>query len=267
MTWLTYSVVKFVPDPVKDERVNIGVIVSDDERQFATKFIDNFELLKERYSILGIDLLKSIVSSYDVNLRDRKRSLEDLHKSSLKNNRIWVESPRATNSASIEEAVSEIYSQMISIPEKQDGRRIQNSLDKKIEDVLYNKLGMEKRHVRRSCVVEGMKTNGKFHYVFGNGHITDILQRISFDVRNKDHALQQVKSFVYDSSDIHKKSGKINCIAYMPIPKNPCAQHKEAINILNDSDDCILVDDGSLMECLMEIRKRCGYMGGTRADA
>ncbi len=118
MVWLTYTVVKFIPDPVKDERVNIGVIVSDDNGLCGTRFINNFEILEKRYSIEDADLLKEIISSYDANLRNNKQDLKDLHNRSTKDHRIKIESPRATNSASIEEAVSEIYSQMISIPEK-----------------------------------------------------------------------------------------------------------------------------------------------------
>ncbi len=257
MTWFSYTVVKFIPDPVKDERVNIGVIVLGDDGSCKSKFVKNFNFIKKIYSISDVDLLEFVLSNYDYNKSKQDVNLlQKLYENSIRDHRIKVESPRAINSNSILVAVDELFLQMISIPEKQHISNALTDLDNKITKILYKKIKMQRRFVKRHHCVSGKKTNSKYDYVFMNGHVTNILQRISFDILNKDHALQKVKSFVYDSIDIHEKLDNITCVAYVPTPKKICEQHVEAVEVLKSSKYCTLVDDNSLETCLVRIHEK-----------
>ncbi len=256
MVCFSYSVIKFIPDPVKDERVNIGVIVVDNDGNTKLKFITNFKFLHTRYFSDDFDLLEIIISNYGKNDEKNPKYIESLYENSLKDHRIKVDSPRAIISESIDAAVKKVYSNMISVPEIKHSSKMVYSLDNNISNILYDKIKMPKQYVKRFHLVSGNKTRRKFDYVFMNGHVTDILQRISFDVAEKEQALQRVKSFDYDSSDIRAKFNSVSCVAYIPVPENHCEQHDEALKVLHSSVNCNLVDDDSLEQCLIGINKK-----------
>ena len=206
MAWFTYTVAKFIPDPIKYEPVNVGVIVCNDDGQKETKFITNFDFLKTRYSVAGIDLFEDILNSFDTNTKKSKKSLKTISEDSKRNHRMEIEPPRVINSQSMKSAVNELYKQMISIPAKRHLEAI--SLVSTVRQMVAKKIKIQKEHVRRKHSIQGKTAKTEYDFVFGNGKISDVLQVISFDVADKDKSLYRAKSFVYDSNDIRL----LNCL-------------------------------------------------------
>ncbi len=123
----SYSIVRFISDPVRGEALNLGVIVVGDEKhEAASAFLPHF---KTRLSLLDpwatpsiierlIDTLSARVASYQPpigGVNEMIVSSKDLqHLSSTMKNQLQVSEPRLYRASSLKAAVDELFADLVS---------------------------------------------------------------------------------------------------------------------------------------------------------
>src|SRR5437660_1452848 len=126
-----YSLVRFVPDVVRGERINLGVlVVSDEDRDSAARFLSSFG---QRVTILdpGCDpgglgrVLETLRARFCSVQRSSLYDLADeriVSKTGLQNltdiltNELQLSKPRMYRSATLESAVDELFSDLVMPP-------------------------------------------------------------------------------------------------------------------------------------------------------
>ena len=114
-----YAVAKFIPDFVKDEPINIGVIVHEKDADVSHgKFIENFDYVKTRNPSANIKALQNIVQHY---IGKQKITSPD-YMSRLSNDCRYSIQFRVTCSKkadTIDQAVNELFEEYITVEPKQ----------------------------------------------------------------------------------------------------------------------------------------------------
>ena len=115
MNTYNFVVARFVPDLIRNEPVNVGIIVNDSKtyRSFG-RFVENFRPLISRYKDCNIAALKTIIETvrgeYEL---ESNESLEILSKNSQYQLRFTE--PRAIRSEDHLQAIESLYKRYISI--------------------------------------------------------------------------------------------------------------------------------------------------------
>ena len=105
-----FVVAKVIPDFVKNESVNVGIIVSDHPhaKKYFGKFIKNFHPFFTRYPDFNIPALETIVESYrGEHLPDSDNFLENLSKNSY--SQLQFTEPRVIISSDPKQAMDILY--------------------------------------------------------------------------------------------------------------------------------------------------------------
>lgn len=120
MTECEFSVIKYVPDIVRFEPVNIGVALLDKKnKQMHNKYITNFN---EFFNRLGVEKIHGLERSFenykpllDVDTTDYLWKLHDSFHGS-----VFYSEPIKVNAKEIDITLQQVFNKMISIPEKQE---------------------------------------------------------------------------------------------------------------------------------------------------
>lgn len=116
-----YSIVHYVPDPIRDERINIGVIVVDDENLVAyAKFLPNFSRAKQ-FGHEDITFLIEFAQSVELEIREQKNLSSNMPRWNINrlkelnlnwNNSIQI-SQMKVSTLPINQLINKIYSRFI----------------------------------------------------------------------------------------------------------------------------------------------------------
>lgn len=122
MTSCEFSVIKYVPDIVKFEPVNIGISLLDKKnKKMHNKYITNFELFFKR---LGVEKIHGFEKSFENYKKtvdvDSEDYLWKLHNGF--HGSVFYSEPVLVDSESIDQTMQQLYNKMISLSEKESGR-------------------------------------------------------------------------------------------------------------------------------------------------
>lgn len=258
MPTFNYVIAKFVPDLVRNEPINIGVIVHDSKNKIATgKFIDNFRALAQRYHNVNVSALKGILSSFTGSYKiDSANYLSKLGKE-FQYQLVFAE-PSGIVAGTPEQALSEIYGRFISIDTKRQ-KRI--ALTKPQLRALVSQ-GIKKAEFDRKWVqvkprIEGTIGHFVFDYGFKNGKVRDLVHTISFDV-NPETALRDAKALAISVEDALSRDEELSCTAIIHPPHKDAivAEYYEpAIGYLKDKD-CDVKDEEHIQPYLLTVKSK-----------
>ncbi len=235
MTPCRYLVAKYVGDDVRDEPINIGIIIqSENNRKTISKFITNYN--KIRTGGEDVTILKEILEKIHHEISESKDK-KILDKIALKyTGKIKFTEPRPTLVDDLEHEANSLFERYISI-EQAVIEQIEKITLPLIKKQVWHYLAEDFRgYAKRNVVIKGKRS--KFRYDFMLGRKDQILQAISYDAYD---SLKKTKLVDWNVRDAIEANGlkysNFGMIISRPTPDNPKyekinQQYKEGIGIL-----------------------------------
>jgi Protein of unknown function (DUF3037) len=216
-----FSVVRFVPDAVRGEFVNIGVIVgSDQTAEWTLRLTDN----RKRAQKIDVDsrlghALK-YVEKMEREIEEYRDAIEDAQAPEMEISAAWLRllasqsrnvvqltEPAAVSAESIHDALEFVFDQFVLEAESQRAKFIPRSTAvARIADA-YRQLNLTGDHVVRRPRVHGPKYADTFDFVVGNGRAVQLAQAFSFAVSGQESVIERVKSWSWTVKDIRENGG------------------------------------------------------------
>lgn len=239
-----FAVVKFVPDPLRDEPINVG-IVGVTEDGFGCRFLERLSGLKpvlDNEDIKGLDVaINFLRSSID---RSRDRSLEDLQELLYGQIRLselmggLAEDPRAFLDDQFELYVSGPTAANKSRP-GEDRTKVKDKIRKAIgargrQSELFS---LSKRRVK------GRLSSYQFDFGVMNGRAT-LIHAISFQTQAP-YALNEARILAFAADDT-KRAHDAAIVAVVAPPLEPTPLYDEARRVLESQTDVFEATDEQL---------------------
>lgn len=220
----SYSVVRFVPDPVRGEYVNVGIVAGSDdasewqlrtlENQKRARSLDEKGLLPLVWGFIDdigrkIDQFDEAVQTSLFEVEDEKPSerwLEQL--SSESRNVIQLSPPAVIVAESVNEALDMLFEQFVVDPEH---RRY--SFKRKHAALAairhsYRDAGLRiGKDFDEGAKVKGQHHNERFDFVVANGQAVQLAQTWSFQQPNQEELAERVKAWAFTVEDVRDNGG------------------------------------------------------------
>ncbi|CAI9832586.1 hypothetical protein IBTHAUMO2_870001 [Nitrosopumilaceae archaeon] len=223
-----YSVIKYVPDDVRDEAINVGVLLrSTEDKKFDHKVVTNFGKFRK---IPDAPILKEALEKL-INEYDGAESLEDMYKKM--NHKIRLSIPRSMMVNNLEEDKKALFDEFVSVRDDPAKESVPDMIRQHIWDSIKSKDG-----ATYNKPVKGKESTFVFDYYYKNGDP----KFVSVMAFTSIHALNKTKAFdwsVLDIMNVHKY--KIG--SFLPLLVEPRGHHTgntargyydQAVGILDD---------------------------------
>lgn len=245
-----YSIVRYVPDVIRGESVNIGVVVEAKDKGNKIKefkFTERFNRAAKIDPHLNVSALEQVAQHALEQIRVEAQGMElnDLV-ANYSGGKIQLTQPRLTIVDDLEREVNELYDQFI-VDEK-EGRRhgvTDPILKKEVKEILA-KHGFKSDKLRFHSSKDPVAVNGKrATHTFDisvqvNSHY-DFIRCISFDVEDYLTKISATKVLAYDAKDVKEKHKRAEVISILHPPQRFSGKERnrafnEARLILKDED-------------------------------
>ncbi len=231
-----YLVVKYVDDEVKDEPINMGIILqSKKDFKISSKFVTDYQKL--RYRVGNCSMVKLILESISDEI-SRSKEKDILKKISSKfTGKLRFTEYRGTLAESLDKEVDSLYNRYVSIIEMPERSKIIRL--PYMRKHVWNFVS-PRGNVYRNQIIEGKKSKYRYDLVFG--HNDKIFQSIAFDAQD---SLKKTKLFDWNTMDAIMKNGLVEdnfgVIISKPSKINPkydkvSEQYEEGLSILESKD-------------------------------
>lgn len=257
MTTYSYVIARFVPDMVKNEPINVGVLLQSDNKKIEGKFIENFRTLAMRYHDVNVKALQGIFDSFrgshEVNNYDHLEKLSTDFQYQLLFTR-----PTAIVAGTPQQAMEKLYEKFISVEPK---KRIKKSLTRIQLRSLVRTQIEEKKFERKwfipKHIVKGPKDHFEFDFAFKNGKVSDLLHTISFE-GNAKNALILAKALALTVEYVMRDNAELSCAALIHPPLDDEKErdfYEPAIGYLKDQQ-CAIKTEEEIPQYITQIRKK-----------
>ena len=273
MVTYSYSVSRFVPDPIKNEPVNIGVIVVDQETgKTAHRFLSNFRVLKSRCRGADLKSLKKMISS--VRVADMPGGASDLENLAQGHtNLLQFTPPRAVVAASLEESLQRAFRTYIGKDVVQDkSDRLKNPRELLLEEIDTALLN--------SGILKGSMMIKRHTFAGRRGHFTPdrsishsdwifTLHAISFNVKTRARIisiLKDAKAFAVDLEDAKAKNDRLECTVVMEPAVDGSSEWNESyVQASGHLEDrkCKVIRRSGVGSCARQLGQRLGLFDST----
>ncbi len=218
-----YSVIRFVPDTVRGEFINVGLICgSEESSEWDIRTITNqrrARQLDDRGFLPRVwDFIDDIGRKVDKNNENLQRGLfeheisakwlEDL--STISNNLLQFTPPAIVVAESIEEAGDLLFEDFIVEPESRRYPRFtKKNAALAAARKAYSEAGLVPgKDFEEGPSVKGLHHRGKFDFIVANGKALQLAQAWSFQIPNQDDLMEQVKAWAWTVSDLRLHGGR-----------------------------------------------------------
>ena len=272
----SYAVSRFVPNPIRNEAVNIGVIVVDAETgRTAHKFRHNLRALKPRCPGADIESLEKMVGSFHVG--DMPGGASDLKRLAHGHtNLLQFTPPRAVVAPSLEDSLRRAFETYIG----EDAAQSEPARSKGPRALL---LGRIDAALAGACIAGDMVVKrpalpgrrGRFmpdRCVPGDGWSL-ALHAISFAAGAKSKIkspLTVAKVLAVDFEDARAKNDGLECTAVVEPPPDGAndgiESYKQALGRLKDWH-CTVIQRSGVRSCARKLGQRLGLLDGAGRPA
>jgi len=262
----SYTVSRFVPDPIRNEPVNIGVIVVDAETgRTAHKFMYNLRALRPRCPGADLKSLEEMVGSFEV--LDMPGGADDLERLARRHtNSLQFTPPRAVAAPTLEDSLQHAFEAYIENGTPREKTTRQKTLLLKKIDAALSGGGIGVGAVEKRPMFAGRR--GRFtpdRGVFGD-EWTLALHAISFGAKTTTgvaSALSAAKVLAVDFEDARVKNDALECTVVAEPPRDGARggieSYKQAEGHLKDRG-CKMIQPGGIKACAMQIGQRLGRL-------
>lgn len=224
-----YSVVRYVPDVVRDEGINIGVVLeagNNGHKTIKLLFTENYRRAARLDPHFTTRTLEKILSSSARQITQQavggKLELSDLI-DNYSGGRIQFTEPRITAVDDPNTEIEDLYSQFVyeQKVEREHGKG-DSTLKREVKDVFtehgidhtYFKYGTYKDPI----LVQGQRAKYEFDLKLEVNGTLDLFRCISFDVDDYHTKVGAAKVLAYDSRDIREASPQAEIISILQPP-------------------------------------------------
>jgi hypothetical protein len=219
-----HSVIRFVPDPVRGEFVNVGVLVGSDqssewelrtvENQKRARSLDEEGLLPLVWGYVDdiarkLDQYTQAVQSSLFDLPEDRISEEWLIRLSQESRNVVQLSPPAVIVADdIDEAFDVLMPQFIVEPEARRFRFKKKHPAVAAVRRAYAKAGLrQQKDFEEGASVKGQYHKERFDFIVANGRAVQLAQTWSFQIPNQEELAEQVKAWSWTVKDVRQHGG------------------------------------------------------------
>ncbi|MCH8113677.1 MAG: DUF3037 domain-containing protein [Proteobacteria bacterium] len=219
-----YSVIRFVPDPVRGEFVNVGLLAgSDESSEWEIRAIEN---LKRARTLDERGLLPHVLHFVDDIGRKVDRFAETIQESLFAapderlseewltqlseeaRNVVQFSVPSIIIADNIDEAVNTLFEQFIVDPEARRFPFKKKNVALAATRHAYRDAGLNlSEHLVERVSVKGQHHKERFDFVVANGSAVQLAQTWSFQMPNQDDLAEQIKAWAWTVSDIRRSGG------------------------------------------------------------
>jgi hypothetical protein len=260
----TYSVVRFVPDPVRGEYINVGIIAgSDESSEWQVRTVENLRRARgiDARGILPlvwtfVDGIGRQLDAYADAVEGTQPRHDEISERWLghlwedSNNVVQLSEPAPIMAESIESALNTLFEQFVLEPET---RRF--AFQKKHTALAairraYRDNGLLKGlDFDEASLVKGGHHRERFDFVVTNGHVVQLSQAWSFQVPAQQDLLEKIKAWAWTVEDIRKNGGEaevqdrkayvpkdveVTAVYIPPAPNAPSATLDEALSAFKE---------------------------------
>ena len=218
-----YSVVRFVPDPIRGEFVNVGIIVGCDESsEWEIRTVENHRRARslDDKGLLSLvwDPIEEIgrrideyaedvqISLFDKDERVSERWLMQLSEESR--NLVQFSTPAPIVAEDIDQALRILLGQFIVEPEPRRYPVMTKHKALAATRKAYTKAGLKLReHFNEGPNVNGRYHQERFDFIVMNGQAVQLTQTWSFQVASQNELAENIKAWSWTVKDIRDHGG------------------------------------------------------------
>lgn len=221
-----YSVVQYVPDLIRNERVNVGIIVFD-EREKDCYFVEDFkrvrslggsvEFVKQAaHTIrqLGVNTLRDIIGQWNESIQFTRPAASLLDLTSLvvdASNRFLVEEVRA------EEVAIRSHAAAVKIAKARVAAALRQNVG-----------GAGRKLIKKEYQVEGRYNHHNFDFAVANGHAIHLVEGISFEGPTNQKLENKAKAIAWSIDDIRQRDAALPISVAVLSPRSPNRLYDES---------------------------------------
>jgi hypothetical protein len=220
-----YSVIRYVPDPIRGEFINVGAIAgSDDSSEWEVRQVDNparARRLDERGTLTAvwavIDQLGRLVDAHEEAIERPTLGVEALLSemwleeiSASYRNIVQLSPPTPISAETAAEALDEVFAQLIVDPEPHRGG--ENTKHPALAAVrrAYRDAGLEKnQQLHERVVVHAGDHRERLDFAVANGRVVQLAQTWSFRVADQDALAESVRAWGWTIRAVKDQGGTI----------------------------------------------------------
>jgi Protein of unknown function (DUF3037) len=256
-----YSVVRFVPDPIRGEFVNVGMIIgSDDTSEWELRVVGNTRrarALDDRRLLPAvwdfIDKLGRRLDDYSDAMQGSEQPEESVSEewlsqlSESSQNVVQLSFPAPVRADNLEQAFKQLFPQFIAPPEtRSDGHTNKHPALAAVRRV-YHDIGLKKQiNYEERAKVHGLHHEETFDFVVKNGRAVQLAETFSFQVPARTEIAETIKAWAWTVRDIRTHGGEASLrggaievpkdvaiiVVYVPSPESPIM--REALSAFDE---------------------------------
>ena len=252
-----YTIVQYVPDPVIDERINIGVIVVGDGA-VRCQFLQNWRRVSQ-FGAQNIDFLRDFAKEISRacspqlafqetpgNWRLNEEVLRQLSADFC--NSIQLTSLRGSlldRDAVLANSVARFLREPQRVRRQLRTRSdvVKHSV-RAIERVLVDRIGDSARElVKTHDQVPGKYQSHLYDISVVNGHIWFAAQALSFERQESDDLLKDVRLVAWDIKDVKENTPDLPIGVVLLAPQSSTSTYRDAVKMFQDLDADVIKED------------------------
>ncbi len=219
-----YNVIRFVPDPIRGEFVNVGLLAGSDESSEwdirtveslrRARSLDEKGLLPLVWHFVDdigrkVDRYTEAIQTNLFEVDDERLTEEWLTQLSEEaRNVVQFSTPSVIVADDIDEAVNVLFEQLIVEPEARRFPFKKKNVALAATRRAYREAGLRvSEHFVEGASVKGQHHKERFDFVVANGSAVQLAQTWSFQVPNQEDIAEQVKAWAWTVSDIRQHGG------------------------------------------------------------
>ncbi|MCH7648862.1 MAG: DUF3037 domain-containing protein [Thaumarchaeota archaeon] len=194
-----YSIVKYVADEVRDEPINIGVVLQAKDNQFNNcQFITRFN--KIRTAEEQPSFLKHVIEKIK---HENSKELGINELANKYNGKIRLSLPRVTITNNLEKEVELLFNRFVSI-EQESIKVVRPMTLRTVKHSVWNYFKKFEKPVKRNILIKGKNSKFVYDFVLDDDDDKHIIHSISYNALN---ALKATKLFDWSVRDVIEGNG------------------------------------------------------------
>jgi hypothetical protein len=219
-----YSVLRFVPDPVRGEFINVGAIVGSEEAsEWKIRLIDNYRrarMLDDKGVLTSlwhfVDEIGKRIDNYEAYIETHAGPPVEVSESWLR--RLWGESqnviqfspPTPFVATNAEEVLDSIFRELIVDPESRRFPFQKKNVALAAIRRAYQQAGIRQRtHFQEAALVQGRHHRERFDFAVMNGPVLQLAHAWSFQIPKQDELAEDIKAWAWTVRDLRRGGGKV----------------------------------------------------------
>lgn len=229
MTEYAYAVVQFVPDPMRDERINVGiVVVSPSDDFFSGRMATSRDLGRLRRLGVAFETgpFQDLARSFQRSARSPEQlgidgpwSYEALRQASVEwGGTLQLTPVRPVLHDQPDLLLTELYGRLVADPAPRRGRaRDRRWVNRRVRERLRGALadhlpGVDPdEHIQRNVDVAGQVASHRFDFELVNGRPLQLVRTVSFEGADDQALRNEVDAIAWAIEDVHRAHDELPC--------------------------------------------------------